>query len=110
MVGSSPGSPDGDDDLAGDHHEKKRQPGVKRACNECRQQKVSLTPSYSLPLARPPPAQIKQCPAMPNSPILLLLFLHNAANANRIHYAPLDPMQAVIHNQLLTSGHDPPRN
>ncbi|KAH8766664.1 hypothetical protein F5883DRAFT_604374 [Diaporthe sp. PMI_573] len=40
MVGSSPGSADGDDDLAGDHHEKKRQPGVKRACNECRQQKL----------------------------------------------------------------------
>ncbi|KAJ0122725.1 c6 zinc finger domain-containing protein [Diaporthe amygdali] len=40
MIGSSPGSADGDDDLAGDHHEKKRQPGVKRACNECRQQKL----------------------------------------------------------------------
>ena len=54
MVGSSPGSPDGDDDLAGDHHEKKRQPGVKRACNECRQQKVSpnLSLSYSILLAR----------------------------------------------------------
>ena len=36
---SSPGSIMGDDDL--DHSEKKRQPGVKRACNECRQQKVS---------------------------------------------------------------------
>lgn len=33
---SSPGS--GNDD---DEHGKKRQPGVKRACNECRQQKVS---------------------------------------------------------------------
>lgn len=33
---SSPGS--GHDD---DEHGKKRQPGVKRACNECRQQKVS---------------------------------------------------------------------
>lgn len=52
MVGSSPGSPDGDDDLAGDHNEKKRQPGVKRACNECRQQKVSLRPSHSILLAR----------------------------------------------------------
>lgn len=35
-VESSPGS--GNDD---DHGDKKRQPGVKRACNECRQQKVS---------------------------------------------------------------------
>lgn len=34
---SSPGS-DHDDDQGDD---KKRQPGVKRACNECRQQKVS---------------------------------------------------------------------
>lgn len=41
MMGDSPGSVDGDDDGTGDHHEKKRQPGVKRACNECRQQKVS---------------------------------------------------------------------
>lgn len=38
---SSPGSVLNDDD--GDHSEKKRQPGVKRACNECRQQKVSQT-------------------------------------------------------------------
>ncbi len=37
---SSPGSVLNDDD-AGDQSEKKRQPGVKRACNECRQQKVS---------------------------------------------------------------------
>lgn len=41
IMGDSPGSVDGDDDGTGDHHEKKRQPGVKRACNECRQQKVS---------------------------------------------------------------------
>lgn len=34
---SSPGSMN--DDADGDH-DKKRQPGVKRACNECRQQKV----------------------------------------------------------------------
>lgn len=33
---SSPGSVNDDD-----HGDKKRQPGVKRACNECRQQKVS---------------------------------------------------------------------
>ena len=33
---SSPGSGHDDDELS-----KKRQPGVKRACNECRQQKVS---------------------------------------------------------------------
>lgn len=109
MVGSSPGSPDGDDDLAGDQHEKKRQPGVKRACNECRQQKVSLTPSHSLPPARPP-AHIKQCPAMPNSSIFLLLFPPNAANANRIHFAHSATTRTVIHDQLLTSGHDPPRN
>lgn len=39
-IDSSPGSI-GDDHDMGDHSEKKRQPGVKRACNECRQQKVS---------------------------------------------------------------------
>lgn len=44
----SPGSIDGDDDGTGDHNEKKRQPGVKRACNECRQQKVRLTSSRHL--------------------------------------------------------------
>jgi hypothetical protein len=38
---SSPGSGgDGDDDEG----ERRRQPGVKRACNECRQQKVSHFP------------------------------------------------------------------
>lgn len=36
---SSPGSFIDHDDDQGD--DKKRQPGVKRACNECRQQKVS---------------------------------------------------------------------
>lgn len=36
---SSPGSVLNDDDN-GDQSEKKRQPGVKRACNECRQQKL----------------------------------------------------------------------
>lgn len=42
---SSPGSfvdHDHDDDHA--DGDKKRQPGVKRACNECRQQKVSGSP------------------------------------------------------------------
>lgn len=39
---SSPGSGIGmDDDQSLLEPEKKRQPGVKRACNECRQQKVS---------------------------------------------------------------------
>lgn len=37
-IESSPGSVLDDDHADGD---KKRQPGVKRACNECRQQKVS---------------------------------------------------------------------
>jgi hypothetical protein len=43
MVGieSSPGSNLDDHDA---EQEKKRQPGVKRACNECRQQKVSQNP------------------------------------------------------------------
>lgn len=42
MMGDSPESDD--DDGTGEHsHEKKRQPGVKRACNECRQQKVCLS-------------------------------------------------------------------
>ncbi|KAF3342340.1 hypothetical protein VdG1_02522 [Verticillium dahliae VDG1] len=41
MVMSSPGSPAGhDDDTLLDGDPKKRQPGVKRACNECRQQKL----------------------------------------------------------------------
>lgn len=39
---SSPGSPmGGDDEQSLLESDKKRQPGVKRACNECRQQKVS---------------------------------------------------------------------
>ena len=33
-------SPDSEEDGAGGSDERKRQPGVKRACNECRQQKV----------------------------------------------------------------------
>ena len=33
-------SPDSEEDGAGASDERKRQPGVKRACNECRQQKV----------------------------------------------------------------------
>lgn len=43
-------SPESDDDEhTGEHgHEKKRQPGVKRACNECRQQKVSFDSISSL--------------------------------------------------------------
>lgn len=88
MVGSSPGSPDGDDDLAGDHHEKKRQPGVKRACNECRQQKVSLRPSvthHSLC----PPAQINQCQPYPIlSTLLLPALLPSAVNAPIAAIAP----------------------
>lgn len=43
---SSPGSNLDDHDA---DHEKKRQPGVKRACNECRQQKVSLSPTTTTP-------------------------------------------------------------
>lgn len=38
-IDSSPGSGDGDGEAI---DERKRQPGVKRACNECRQQKVSV--------------------------------------------------------------------
>lgn len=41
VADSSPGSPGGQDDDTLDLDSKKRQPGVKRACNECRQQKVS---------------------------------------------------------------------
>lgn len=40
-IESSPGSIIDDEH----DHEKKRQPGVKRACNECRQQKVSQASS-----------------------------------------------------------------
>jgi hypothetical protein len=42
---SSPGSIDDIDDHEG-QEEKERQP-VKRACNECRQQKVSVEPDYN---------------------------------------------------------------
>lgn len=42
LLESSPGSADED---GFDQSERKRQPGVKRACNECRQQKVSQPPN-----------------------------------------------------------------
>ena len=35
-----------DDDENDGDNDKKRQPGVKRACNECRQQKVSRTSAF----------------------------------------------------------------
>ncbi|KAK2073841.1 hypothetical protein P8C59_008088 [Phyllachora maydis] len=38
-IESSPGSVGDENDLP-EHHDKRRQPGVKRACNECRQQKL----------------------------------------------------------------------
>ena len=41
---SSPGSGEGE---AEEHDDRRRQPGVKRACNECRQQKVSRHPLLS---------------------------------------------------------------
>ncbi|KAH9892949.1 hypothetical protein F4778DRAFT_301504 [Xylariomycetidae sp. FL2044] len=60
-IDSSPGSGAGDDDHSMIEPEKKRQPGVKRACNECRQQKVSqpIPPYFSSrlpPVYLPPPA------------------------------------------------------
>lgn len=81
MVGSSPGSPDGDDDLGADHHEKKRQPGVKRACNECRQQKVSPIPSHSI-LLDLPHAPIPAANPQPVSVILLPFLVLKSVNAN----------------------------
>lgn len=54
MMGDSPESDD--DDATGEHsHEKKRQPGVKRACNECRQQKVCLSQCCASVLSAPSP-------------------------------------------------------
>ena len=44
-IDSSPGSAEGDGEGI---DERKRQPGVKRACNECRQQKVSHEPSHAV--------------------------------------------------------------
>lgn len=44
-------SPDSEDDGAEGSDEKKRQPGVKRACNECRQQKVSDQAMRNAPTA-----------------------------------------------------------
>jgi hypothetical protein len=50
---SSPGSgPEGEEDDHDHDHDRRRQPGVKRACNECRQQKVShpqQKPRHTLP-------------------------------------------------------------
>lgn len=40
-IKADPEGSDDDDDHDVPGHERKRQPGVKRACNECRQQKVS---------------------------------------------------------------------
>lgn len=57
---SSPGSADGDDGDDG-QDERRRQPGVKRACNECRQQKVSL-PGYF--------RRLKEVDSLPNAPTL----------------------------------------
>lgn len=105
MIGSSPGSVDGDDDLAGDHNEKKRQPGVKRACNECRQQKVSLVPSPS-----PSPSHG-----------ILLAHLHKSTDSYHLQsfFPPPPPPQRVqcqlqtscplsstLHHHLLTHGPD----
>ena len=45
---SSPESGMGDEDSTLPEPEKKRQPGVKRACNECRQQKVSFRSHWFL--------------------------------------------------------------
>lgn len=47
---SSPGSGDGDGEGI---DERKRQPGVKRACNECRQQKVSVESEMQSPTLPP---------------------------------------------------------
>ncbi|OAA32069.1 C6 zinc finger domain protein [Moelleriella libera RCEF 2490] len=45
---SSPGSALDDDQVDHGDPDKKRQPGVKRACNECRQQKVRYVGLFSL--------------------------------------------------------------
>lgn len=42
VLDSSPSSIIDDEHSHHHEHERKRQPGVKRACNECRQQKVSV--------------------------------------------------------------------
>ncbi|KAL1851364.1 hypothetical protein VTK73DRAFT_9451 [Phialemonium thermophilum] len=77
---SSPGSIADDHDV-GDHSEKKRQPGVKRACNECRQQKVS-----HLPFLPPPPP----FPGTPTTPLLPTpgLRLPKLYSISRCCYAP----------------------
>ena len=61
---SSPGS--GNDDDHGDH-DKKRQPGVKRACNECRQQKVHPEHSPAPPPTHTDLAAPRQQPRMVNT-------------------------------------------
>lgn len=65
---SSPNSPNDDHDDDHADGDKKRQPGVKRACNECRQQKVSQpTTRLSLSASRlPPPASRSHCALSPN--------------------------------------------
>lgn len=78
---SSPGS--GNEDEHGDN-DKKRQPGVKRACNECRQQKVSQpTPAFRLPSRSlpPPPPPTAPAPAHQSSTMF--------ANLCHLHIAPL---------------------
>ncbi len=66
LAESSPGSPDDD---SPDHLEKKRQPGVKRACNECRQQKVSQCRRrenvWAVPPPPPPPGRLPAAGAGP---------------------------------------------
>jgi len=50
-IDSSPGSIDDAEDI--DRDDKRRQP-VKRACNECRQQKVSCCPDLAKTIRRKP--------------------------------------------------------
>lgn len=76
MMGESPESED--DDGTGEHsHEKKRQPGVKRACNECRQQKVSLSQCCAASIQLPssillPPLCCRQLSLINRLPLCLV--------------------------------------
>lgn len=72
-IESSPGS--GNEDEG--ENDKKRQPGVKRACNECRQQKVS----QSRPVRRSTTAQTNH----------ELLLAARAARAALVCFGPRDP-------------------
>lgn len=97
-------SPESADDEDGEHgHEKKRQPGVKRACNECRQQKVREsaflhTKSESL-LCSPIPSEL---------PLLQHLSLFRLSAVTRIDLPSPSPFLSSFVFATPADPHVPP--